>query len=256
MIDMMTGKIIIIVDDREPNDFINHFSAVRDKNGDPLYIVKRAHLPIGDVVITTEPLYKKGLYLIIIERKTVKDFIKSITDKRLFEQLNAMKKEFTAKTIFYILEGKFGDREFQFTRMSPNSIYGAYITICRETTVIPSLNKRGTCYAIEAIIRRFTTMKSPKMKAGRLHKSGKSLLELQEYLLEGLPDIGTVTARKIMNVYEKPIDFFSAVMSEIPSADLRIAKKEECFVEWKNILDTKYEGDNNAQIKENSEEED
>ena len=109
-------------------------------------------LDIADVIISEE---------IAIERKEGFDFVASIIDNRLFEQLIRLKD--TYSTPILILEG-LNDEVFQNTGMKIASIYGALSKISYKMgiAVIPTRHIEDTAVVIERIAYREQIKESTK----------------------------------------------------------------------------------------------
>ena len=128
----------IILDDREKK-----LMTVFDTMSDVItYESKR--LDIADIVVSSE---------VAIERKEGSDFISSIMDNRLFEQIVRLKD--TYSTPILILEG-LNDKVFERTGMKISSIYGALSVIAYKLgiSVIPTRNVKDTAVVIERIAYR------------------------------------------------------------------------------------------------------
>ena len=82
-------RVLIFVDSREiPNGILEYFGQYDCE-------VQQKSLLCGDFIISDR---------VCIERKTVNDFINSITDKRLFQQLQNMKENFERPIL--LIEGQ------------------------------------------------------------------------------------------------------------------------------------------------------
>lgn len=82
----------IIIDNREKDlkDYYNEYDNIKFEN-----------LLIGDIQIN----YKDGIVL-IIERKTIQDFVSSLKDKRYSEQKIRLKENIDNNKILYLIEGR------------------------------------------------------------------------------------------------------------------------------------------------------
>ncbi len=129
---------VIIVDDREQPSGLPE--AIRKVVGQAPEVRR---LMVGDIAIGDQ---------ILIERKTVADFIDSILDGRLERQLNALMQ--SAKQAILIIEGGF-DQEIM-KGMSPRAIRHTFLTIelDRRIPVLRSSNVNDTALWIAALIDR------------------------------------------------------------------------------------------------------
>src|SRR3989344_6816198 len=122
----------IIVDDREPKEIVKEIIKNRIE-------VEVKHLVTADFIIQTKTLDGK-IQNIGIERKIKNDFLNSIIDKRLLNQLSILKENFDVALL--ILEGE--ENLYKIRDFHPNSIRGMLATIAIDFNVpiIPTLNYR------------------------------------------------------------------------------------------------------------------
>ena len=190
-----TKQIVhVIVDDRE-----RKLKAVLDGKKDTItYESKR--LDIADIVVTED---------VGIERKTGPDFISSIMDNRLFEQLLRLKE--TYQNAILILEG-LDDKAINYTGMKISSIYGALAVVSYKLhiSVIPTRNLEDTAIVIERIAFReqikddmpILSRKAPKMMSED---------ERRIFIIEGLVDIGPKKAKQLIDKFRTPEKVFIAI---------------------------------------------
>jgi len=130
-----SNMLNIIIDTRE-----RKLMKILDEKKDILnYTVEQ--LDIADIIISDD---------VAIERKEGSDFVSSIMDNRLFEQMMRLKETY-AKPIL-ILEG-LNDNVFENTGMQINSIYGALckVSYVMGISVVPTRSLHDTVIAIERI---------------------------------------------------------------------------------------------------------
>ena len=192
---MSKNKLIhVIIDHRE-----NKLKSILDKKKDTI-TYESQQLDIADIVISSD---------VAIERKEGFDFVSSIMDNRLFEQLLRLKD--TYKYPILILEG-LNDKVFENTGMKISSIYGAlsYISYKLGISVIPTRNLEDTAIVIERIAYReqikdnmpLLSRKAPKEMAKK---------ERRSFIIEGLVDIGPKKAKTLIERYKTPYDVFKAI---------------------------------------------
>jgi len=136
---MSQNKLLhIIIDNREQK-----LKAIFDQKKD-IITYESKQLDIADIVISED---------IAIERKEGTDFIASIMDNRLFEQVLRLKDTYADPIL--ILEG-LNDKVFENTGMNIKSIYGAlsFISYKLGISVIPTRNIEDTAIVIERIAYR------------------------------------------------------------------------------------------------------
>ena len=194
----------IIVDSREPKDIVKEF--IKD-NID----IEIKQLVTADFILQTKTLDGK-VQNIGIERKIKNDFLNSIIDKRLLNQLIILKENFDVSIL--ILEGE--ENIYKMRNFHPNSIRGMLATIAVDfqIPIIPTLNSRDTASFIGLLAKRLEKPRKPLSLLAKRKPS--SLKELQESFIESLPGVGPTiskelllkfkTVKKIMNANEKRLE--------------------------------------------------
>ncbi|MFX0048016.1 MAG: ERCC4 domain-containing protein [Candidatus Hermodarchaeota archaeon] len=166
----------------------------------PNIIFESKQLDIADIVISED---------VAIERKEGFDFVASIVDNRLFEQLMRLKETYT--TPILILEG-LNDNVFENTGMKIASIYGALAKIAYklEFAVIPTRNLDDTAIVIERIAYREQVKDGATILSRKAPKS-MSIDERRSFIVEGFVDIGPKKAKSLIEKYETPYQVFKAI---------------------------------------------
>jgi len=169
------------------------------------------------------------------ERKTSEDFLQSIIDGRLFRQLKSLKELYLCPVL--IIEGI---SIFDCHRnIHPNAIRGAIASIATEFSIpiIWTKNQLETAEMLYTIAKR-EQLDMKKSISIRTKKKFKSLNQMQEFLIAGLPKISTATARKLLKHFGTPEKLFIASESElmkVPGIGKELAKR------IRNILTKGYE---------------
>jgi len=189
-----TEQVHIIVDHRE-----NKLKALLDKKKEKITYESK-QLDIADIVITSE---------VAIERKEGFDFVSSIMDNRLFEQLLRLKDTYQYPIL--ILEG-LNDKVFENTGMKISSIYGAlsFISYKLGISVIPTRNLEDTVIVIERIAYREQVKDNMPLLSRKAPKE-LSKKERRTYIVEGLIDIGPKKAKTLIDKYKYPHLVFKAI---------------------------------------------
>jgi len=189
-----TEQVHIIVDHRE-----NKLKAFLDKKKEKITYESK-QLDIADIVITSE---------VAIERKEGFDFVSSIMDNRLFEQLLRLKDTYQYPIL--ILEG-LNDKVFENTGMKISSIYGAlsFISYKLGISVIPTRNLDDTVIVIERIAYREQVKDNMPLLSRKAPKE-LSKKERRTYIVEGLIDIGPKKAKTLIDKYKYPHLVFKAI---------------------------------------------
>jgi len=156
-----------------------------------------------------------------IERKTKEDFLNSIIDRRLFQQLLALKENF--KLSILILEGK--ENIFSLRNIHPNAIRGALIAIALDYSIpiIETKNISDTASFLETILKR---LEQP-VKDISLHQKRKTstLKDQQEFLISSLPNIGPKISKELLKKFKTIKNIFNASEKELKEIN-KIGKKK------------------------------
>ena len=162
-------------------------------------------LSIGDYLLSPEH---------IIERKRGDDFVSSIYDHRLFQQLKQMKENYTYPLIILESPKKLFDRPFN----KKEAVYGAmvYINYKLGIPIIPTETERETARVIIDLAQKIQEdFSSPKIDQQDLNFSQKLTCsrEDQSFFIQGLVDTGVVKANRLLNVLRTPEFLFHAIES-------------------------------------------
>ncbi|MFW9937618.1 MAG: ERCC4 domain-containing protein [Candidatus Thorarchaeota archaeon] len=184
----------IIIDNREQS-----LKNLLDKKKETI-TYEAQQLDIADIVISENTA---------IERKTGFDFVSSLTDNRLFEQLLRLKETYTCPIL--ILEG-LNDEVFDNVGVQISSIYGAlvYISYKLGVSVIPTRNLEDTTIVIERIAYR-EQIKDGIPLLSRKAPKGMNVEERRSFILEGLIDIGPKKARILIEEFKTPHKVIKAI---------------------------------------------
>ncbi len=200
-------KIQIIIDNREKQSLL------------PAYLSKQCEIKFEQLNIADYIINKTA-----IERKTLSDFINSIFNKRLFNQLIEIKKY---PSYFLIIEGdleKF--KQDKSNEKLINPIKGMILSIITryEIPIIFTKNEKDTASYILLLAKK----QKKSQLSTRPTKSTKSKKELQQFILEGFPSIGPATAKKLLKKYSTLKQIFNANEQELKDI---LGKKSNLFVD-------------------------
>jgi Fanconi anemia group M protein len=157
-------------------------------------------LDIADIIISED---------VAIERKEGFDFIASIIDNRLFQQLMGLKE--TYSTPILILEG-LNDDVFGNTGIKITSIYGALTMISYKMgiAVIPTRNIEDTAIVIERIAYR-EQIKNGAIILSRKTPKNMTVDERRAFIIEGLVETGPKKAKILIEKYKTPYKVLNAI---------------------------------------------
>jgi len=211
------SRVIIFVDTRESNSGILEYFGQYDCD------IQKKMLLLGDFVLSDR---------VIVEKKTVQDYVKSIIDKRLFQQLKAMKDNFERPIL--IIEGE----ESLYGTLQPNIIRGslAAIAVDMAIPILWTKDMADTAGVIYWIARREQLQEKREINL-RNKKTPETTEEKQEYLVASLPDISRVRSKALLKHFKSPKNVFNATEEELRKVNgigKGIAEK------IKRILDSEY----------------
>ncbi len=172
--------IIIEIDDRERSSGIKEVLCARED-----IIIEERRLLIGDYLINKH---------IAVERKTVKDFILSLIDGRLFSQASRLRRY--AEIQFMIIEGT--DLFHTSYNIDPQAIKGAIVSlsVSWQIPLIFSKSSKGTAEVLIMAGDHDVRYRDDILK--RVGKRPGRLQTRKLFFLQGLPNIGPKTAKKML----------------------------------------------------------
>jgi len=133
-----------------------------------------------------------------IERKTINDFIISIKNKRVFNQINNLVVNFKHPLI--ILEG---GGIYLNRGLNPNMIRGVilWMSINKRLPIIRTRNKKDTVSMLYLLAKQRQTKGSKKFITLKFKKQRPSLYQEQVQILETISGIGPKLAIELMAKY-------------------------------------------------------
>ncbi|MCK4647791.1 hypothetical protein KAT24_02590 [Candidatus Pacearchaeota archaeon] len=166
---------------------------------------------------------------IAIERKTVSDFITSMINKRLLNQLEELQ-QYENKLL--IIEGL--DEQELYTDsggVHPNAVRGFLLSILlkHKIPIIFTKNSEDTAKFILILSKKKSKELPLNIKKKSLNKK-----ERLQFILEGFPGIGPKTAKKLLEKFKTIKNVINASEEELKEI---LGKKAEII---KNIIETNY----------------
>ena len=167
--------------------------------------VEVKQLDFGDFVVSSD---------IVIERKTLDDFVKSIYDGRLFNQLVRMNEKY-AKPIM-IIQGE----KKNLSGIGESAFYGALASVLADfkVPIFFASNEKEVSELIFHIARR---EQMEKKRETRIREGRKpaSLSENQRYIVSGIPGISGVLADRLLSSTETIEKLFSTSGLDLQKID-------------------------------------
>jgi Fanconi anemia group M protein len=171
-----------------------------------------------DIAITPETL-SIGDFIIsdrtAVERKTVEDFVASIIDGRLFEQVSNLKSAYEMPILLIEGEG------FQTSRnIAPEAVMGAVASVIVDfgVPVVWTRSPSESALLLLSIARREQS-KGERRPRIRMERKPESLAHEQEFVIAGLPLIDTVLARRLLRAFGTVEKVFVASEQELQNVE-------------------------------------
>jgi len=213
----------IIVDSREANTAAKIVKGLRERGA----TLKIEALEKGDYILSDE---------CAVERKTVQDFVYTLTRRYLFEQLFRLKEAYPKSLI--LLEG-YLPIIYKFSRIKPVSVWGAMFNLAKNGIAI--VNTTSYKETIDFLYVAARQEQIVEKKAPTVHpfKKHETLSDAQIFFVASLPNIGREKATAILKSYQTPLNAFLNV-DEWPKAVYGLGPKITSRV--KEVLNTPFKG--------------
>jgi Fanconi anemia group M protein len=147
--------------------------------------VEVCQLKVGDFILSNR---------VGVERKSTGDFLQSIVDKRLMSQAKILRETFERPVL--ILEG---GNLYSRRAIHPNAVRGslAALAVDMGIPILPTRDEKETALILFAIARREQLDESREV-AVRGESKGLTLPEHQRFVVEGLPGVSAVLAKRLL----------------------------------------------------------
>ena len=181
---------MIVVDSREANTAAKIVKSLMELDVD----VRIKPLEKGDYVVSEDCAF---------ERKTVNDFVYTLTRRHLFEQLFLLKDAYLKP--FIIIEG-YLPIIYKFSRINPSSVWGAMFALAKHGIgLIQTMNHKETADFLytsarqEQIVERRPLILHPVKKV-------ETISDAQVFFISSLPNVGREKAVAILRSFENPLN--------------------------------------------------
>jgi Fanconi anemia group M protein len=185
-------QITIIVDCREANTASKIAKGLVEKDVN----VRTENLEKGDYVLSDQ---------CAVERKTVQDFVYTLTRRYLFEQIFRLKEAYPKSLL--LIEG-YMPMIYKFSKIQPAAVWGAMFNLAKNG--IPMVNTASQKETVDFLYvaarqEQIVEKRSPTVHA---FKNYDTLSEAQVYLISSLPNVGREKATAILKGYQTPQNAF------------------------------------------------
>lgn len=180
-------------------------------------IVKVKQLETGDYILSDD---------IAVERKTVADFLQSMVDGRLFQQIARMSSNYKAPMI--LLEGS-PQELYTLRNIHRNAIIGALTSIATNyrMPVLFTANAEETAEFLFVTAKREQLGKDKDIRL-RTGRKGLTLADQQQFIVESFPMVGPNMARALLKKFgsiKNIVNARSPVWQEIENLGPKKAKQ-------------------------------
>ena len=216
----MDEKIKVIADVREK------YSGVVTALYDEGALIELKALAIGDFLCSSR---------VAVEVKRAADFVNSIVDGRLLQQLKGLKENFERPVL--IIEGSQEHDLYSIRNVHPNAIRGmlATIAVSYGLPILYSKNPKDTAGLIMAIAKREKEASAPEPA---LHsQKPATLAQKQEYVIASLPGIELKLSRSLLQKLGSVKDVINATEEQLQKVELIGPKKA---AEIKRVIESEY----------------
>jgi ERCC4-type nuclease len=180
----------IIVDSREASSAAKIVTGLIERG----VKVKTATLEKGDYILSDQ---------CAVERKTVTDFVYTLTRRYLFEQLFRLKDAYPKSLI--LLEG-YLPIIYKFSHIQPAAIWGAMFNLAKNG--IAMVNTKSYKESIDFLYVAARQEQIVEKRAPTVHpfKKTETLFDAQVFFVASLPNIGREKATAILKSYQTPLN--------------------------------------------------
>jgi len=180
----------IIVDGREANSAPKIVKGLTERGVN----VQTATLEKGDYVLSD---------VCAVERKTVQDFVYTLTRRFLFEQLFRLKEVYPKSLI--LLEG-YMPIIYKYSRIQPAAVWGAMFNLARNGIAMVSTASWKETVDFLYVAARQEQIVEKRAPTVHAFKKYDTTADAQVYFIASLPNIGREKAISILKSYQTPLN--------------------------------------------------
>jgi len=180
----------IIVDAREANTAAKIVKGLRERGVN----VKTETLDKGDYILSDS---------CAVERKTVHDFVYTLTRRFLFEQLFKLKEVYPKSLI--LIEG-YLPVIYKYSRIQPASVWGAIFNLARNGIAIVNTTSYKETVDFLYVAARQEQIVERRTPTVHPFKRVDTISDAQLYFVASLPNVGREKAMSILKCYQTPLN--------------------------------------------------
>ena len=180
----------IIIDSREASTAAKIVKGLVERGVN----VKTATLEKGDYILSDQ---------CAVERKTVQDFVYTLTRRYLFEQLFRLKDVYPKSLI--LLEG-YLPIIYKFSHIQPQAIWGAIFNLAKNGIAIINTASYKETIDFLYVAARQEQIIEKRIPTVHAFKKCDTLSDAQVYFVASLPSIGREKALAVLKSYQTPLN--------------------------------------------------
>ncbi|MBI4149384.1 DEAD/DEAH box helicase [Candidatus Woesearchaeota archaeon] len=172
---------------------------------------------------------------VAVEYKSRSDFVDSIVDGRLLQQLKEMKAQYQIPVV--MIEGE--EDWYSLRNVHPNAIRGmiATIAVSYQIPLVYTSNQKESAAFLLAIAKREQEERKETFTP-HAEKKVMSLKEQQEYLISALPGIGMSLAKPLLRQFKTVKGIINASAEELEQVE-KIGEKKAAAI--RDVVEREYE---------------
>ncbi len=180
----------IIIDSREASSAPKIVKGLTERG----VRVRNENLEKGDYILSDE---------CAVERKTVNDFVYTLTRRYLFEQLFRLKDVYPKSLI--LLEG-YLPIIYKFSHIQPAAIWGALFNLAKNgIAIVNTASQKETVDFLHTAARQEQNVEK-RLPTVHAFKKCNTLADSQVYFVASLPNIGREKAVTLLRSYQTPLN--------------------------------------------------
>jgi len=180
----------IIVDSREASTAAKIVKGLIERGVN----VKTATLEKGDYILSDQ---------CAVERKTVHDFVYTLTRRYLFEQLFRLREAYPKSLI--LLEG-YLPIIYKFSHIQPAAIWGAMFNLAKNGIALVNTASYKETIDFLYVAARQEQIVEKRVPTVHAFKKCETLSDAQVYFVASLPSIGREKATALLKSYQTPLN--------------------------------------------------
>ncbi|MBM3897502.1 MAG: heavy metal resistance protein CzcA [Thaumarchaeota archaeon] len=191
------NRVRIVADEREKP------SGVPDVLNELGFRIEFAQLPVADYILS---------HRTAIERKSLRDFVSSIYDGRIFKQCAELSSKFPRPIL--LVEGNIAEEER--IRENPANFYGSLASLITMYGIFTIFTDTylNSALAIKSLMEHLADERGKGPLITKAVKTNDPSLE-QVYFVSALPGIGVKLARRLLETFKTPSAIINASIPEL-----------------------------------------